>query len=135
MAIQFEKPQPLMVGDKAYYTLSSYDPVQVKVTVPLVTDADVTFALATLLAQMEATPEQLSDHEWFAQHFPVQHDNRIRAQHHRIGMLRRYGRRLGSGEFLYFFTQRLLRIQCLHNIRGFHSKSVGTFCQQFPPPG
>jgi FKBP-type peptidyl-prolyl cis-trans isomerase (trigger factor) len=70
MAIQFEKPQPLMVGDKAYYTLSSYDPVQVKVTVPLVTDADVTFALATLLAQMEATPEQLSDHEWFAQHFP-----------------------------------------------------------------
>lgn len=70
MAIEFDKPLPLMIGDKAYYTLTSYDPVKVEVTVHRVTDDDVAFALTGVLVQMDATPDMMGDPEWFSQHFP-----------------------------------------------------------------
>ena len=69
MAIEFEKPQPLMLGDKAHYTLTSYDPVTITVQVPFTTDEDVEFALDTVLQRMGATPEKLSDSAWLAEHF------------------------------------------------------------------
>lgn len=69
MSIEYTKPQPLMVGDKAFYTLTSYEPVKARVIVPAVTDDDVKYALATLLMQMGATPEQFYDEQWFAEHF------------------------------------------------------------------
>lgn len=71
MPLEFEKqkPQPLMLGDKAHYTLSSYDPVEVVVDIPFTTDEDVTFALATVLERMGATRENLSDSAWLAEHF------------------------------------------------------------------
>ena len=69
MAIEIEKPQPLMLGDKAHYTLSSYDPVNVTVQVQRVTDEDVEMTLAAVLAHSGATPENLSDSAWMAENF------------------------------------------------------------------
>ena len=69
MAIEFEKPQPLMLGDKAHYTLSSYDPVTITVNVPFTTEEDVDLALDGVLRQMGATRENLADSAWLAEHF------------------------------------------------------------------
>ena len=67
MAIQ--KPAPLMVGNKAYYTLTSYDPVEVEVIVPFITDEEVELALGSLLEDEGGTVENLSDPDWIAKHF------------------------------------------------------------------
>lgn len=69
MAIEFEKPQPLMLGDKAHYTLTSYDPVSITVQVPFVTEDDVEFALDTVLTRLGATRDNLSDSAWLAENF------------------------------------------------------------------
>jgi hypothetical protein len=71
MALEFEpqKPQPLMLGDKAYYTLSSYDPVSIEVRVPYVCEEDIDMALSAVLMQTGASPEQLSDPAWLSEHF------------------------------------------------------------------
>lgn len=67
MAIQ--KPAPLMVGNKAYYTLTSYDPVEVEVIVPFITDEEVELALGSLLEDEGGTVENLSDPDWITKHF------------------------------------------------------------------
>ena len=67
MAIQ--KPAPLMVGNKAYYSLTSYDPVEVEVIVPFITDEEVELALGSLLEDEGGTVENLSDPDWIAKHF------------------------------------------------------------------
>ena len=77
------KPEPLRLGDRYYYTLTSYDPVSIEVRVPRVTDQDVDFALREVIAEHEAahmSPEQLAEaqftapadltDEWVAQEFP-----------------------------------------------------------------
>ncbi len=69
MSIEIEKPAPLMVGDKAYYNLTSYDPVVVEVEVPYVSDPDIDLALAALLQEMGGTPASLNDRAWMAEHF------------------------------------------------------------------
>ena len=71
MPLEFEKqkPQPLMLGDKAHYTLSSYDPVSIVVDVARTTDDDVNFAIDTMLGQVGATREDLNDPAFLAEHF------------------------------------------------------------------
>ena len=71
MPLEFEKqkPQPLMLGDKAHYTLSSYDPVHVEVEVPYITDEEVAMTVETILNQMGATTADLSDESWLKEHF------------------------------------------------------------------
>lgn len=71
MPLEFEKqkPQPLMLGDKAHYTLSSYDPVQVEVEVPFTTDEEVSMTVETILNQMGATTEDLANESWIQEHF------------------------------------------------------------------
>ena len=64
-----QKPLPLMVGNKAYYTLTSYGPVDITVDVPFTTDEDIQYGLAMTLADLGATQENLNDPEWLAQHF------------------------------------------------------------------
>ena len=64
-----EKPQPLMVGNKAYYTLSSYDPVQVTVHVSHTTDEEVTMGLEAMLSDLGATMDALNDPAWVSEHF------------------------------------------------------------------
>lgn len=64
-----EKPQPLMVGNKAYYTLSSYDPVEVTVYVSHTTDEEVTMGIEAMLSDLGATPADLNDPTWVSKHF------------------------------------------------------------------
>lgn len=63
------KPQPLVVDGKAYYTLSSYDPVEVEVYVASVTDDDVDYAIEQLLDQRDATMADLDDPEFVSKQF------------------------------------------------------------------
>jgi hypothetical protein len=67
--MNIQKPQPLMVDGKAYYTLTSYDPVEIEVYVPSATDDDVEMMLDTLLRSAGAGREVLSDANWLKQHF------------------------------------------------------------------
>lgn len=69
MSLDIEKPAPLMIGDKAYYNLTSYDPVKIEVQVPYVTDFDVEMALLSSVAEMGGDPSKLSDAAWLAEHF------------------------------------------------------------------
>lgn len=71
MPLDFEpqKPQPLMLGDKAHYTLTSYDPVSIEVEVPFTTEEDVDLALDSMLARMGGTRDNLSDPAWVTEHF------------------------------------------------------------------
>lgn len=64
-----QKPAPLMVDGKPHYSLSSYDPVSITVVVPLATDEDVSFALATMVRQAGGTPESLQDAAWLKDNF------------------------------------------------------------------
>jgi len=64
-----EKPLPLMVGNKAYYSLTSYDPVEVSVDVPFTTDEDIEYGLEMTVADMGGTPADLDDPAWLVDHF------------------------------------------------------------------
>ena len=80
MAIEIEKPAPLMLGGKAYYTLTSYEPVQTTVTVPRVTEADIDFAVASLLAASGGSEADLDDAAWLKEHTPgVESKDELRA--------------------------------------------------------
>lgn len=64
-----DKPLPLMVGNKAYYSLTSYDPVEVTVDVPFTTDEDIEYGLEMTVADMGGTLADLDDPAWLAEHF------------------------------------------------------------------
>ena len=64
-----EKPLPLMVGNKAYYTLTSYDPVEITVEVPYVTEEDVAMAMQMTVTQLGGTMASLDDPAWVAERF------------------------------------------------------------------
>ncbi len=69
MAIEITKPQPMKVGDKYVYTLSSYEPIEATIRVPLVDDEEVRLACEALFAQTDQTFETVTD-EWLAQNMP-----------------------------------------------------------------
>ena len=64
-----EKPLPLMVGNKPYYSLTSYDPLEITVEVPHLTDEDVAMALQMTIAQLGGTMTSLDDPAWVAERF------------------------------------------------------------------
>ena len=64
-----QKPAPILVGNKACYTLSSYDPVEVEVIVPYTTDEEAGLALESMIADEGGTAENLKDADWIAEHF------------------------------------------------------------------
>lgn len=64
-----EKPLPLMVGNKAYYSLTSYDPVEIEVNVPYTSDEDIELGLEMTLADMGGSMASLDDPAWIAEHF------------------------------------------------------------------
>jgi FKBP-type peptidyl-prolyl cis-trans isomerase (trigger factor) len=66
MGIEISKPAPLKIGTTYYYTLSSYDPVAITVTVPQVTDADVDFTLEGILQEKGQTLDTVTD-AWVAE--------------------------------------------------------------------
>ncbi|MDI9589939.1 MAG: hypothetical protein QM302_02670 [Acidobacteriota bacterium] len=64
-----DKPLPLMVGDKAYYSLTSYGPVEITVDVPHATDEDIDLGLEMTVADLGGSPADLDDPAWVAEHF------------------------------------------------------------------
>ena len=64
-----QKPLPLMVGNKAYYSLTSYDPVEITVDVPYTSEDDVQYGLELMLADMGGTMKDLDDPNWVSTHF------------------------------------------------------------------
>lgn len=67
--MSIEKPLPLMVGDKAYYSLTSYDPVEITIDVPYTSDEDIAYALEMAVADAGGTLADLDDDAWVAEHF------------------------------------------------------------------
>lgn len=67
--MSIEKPLPLMVGNKAYYSLTSYDPVEITVDVPHTLDEDVDYVLSMTLQEMGGSMASLSDPAWVAEKF------------------------------------------------------------------
>lgn len=63
------KPEPLVIGGRAHYTLSSYDPVTIEVTVPYITDADVDLSLAAMAREAGGTMADLKNDAWVAENF------------------------------------------------------------------
>lgn len=59
--VAIEKPLPMQIGDKYYFTLTSYDPVSITVRVPTVIDADVDNALEDLAMGMHLELSELDD--------------------------------------------------------------------------
>lgn len=64
-----EKPAPLMIGNKAFYSLTSYDPVEIEVEVPLTTEFDIELALDASLEYAGFDREKLKDTAWVAERF------------------------------------------------------------------
>lgn len=60
-----EKPEPMQVGDRYIYSLTSCDPVSVEVTKPRITDADVDDAVATVVRHLGGDPDEVDD-AWVA---------------------------------------------------------------------
>ena len=78
--MELVKPEPLVIGGKAHYTLTSYGPVSVEVEVPNVSEEDVDLALAATVAQAGGTPEDLYNDIWVHKTFPeVLDGNELRA--------------------------------------------------------
>lgn len=67
--MSIEKPLPLMVGNKAYYSLTSYDPVEITVDVPYTLDEDVDYVLSMTLKEMGGSLANLSDPAWVSENF------------------------------------------------------------------
>ena len=68
--MSIQKPLPLMVGNKAYYSLTSYDPVEITVDVPYTSEEDVQYALEMSVADVGGTLKDLDNPDWVAEHFP-----------------------------------------------------------------
>ena len=64
-----EKPLPLMVGNKAYYSLTSYDPVEVEVDVPYTSEEDIQLGIEMTVADLGGTMADLDNPDWVAEHF------------------------------------------------------------------
>lgn len=67
--MQHPKPLPLMLEGKPHYTLSSYDPVDIDVYVPYITDSQVQSTLELMVRQEGGTMASLDDPAWVQAHF------------------------------------------------------------------
>ena len=76
-----QKPEPLVIGNKAFYTLTSYGPVDVEVHVVRTTDEEVELAIQTLVREAGGTEKDLADPAWVASHFDgLENEQRLREQ-------------------------------------------------------
>ena len=74
--MEIVKPEPLVIGGRAHYTLTSYEPVSVEVMVHDITDEDVEQAIRAAIVQMGGGPERLNDDAWIRDHFEGVHSAR-----------------------------------------------------------
>ncbi|WP_343005929.1 MULTISPECIES: hypothetical protein [unclassified Collinsella] len=63
------KPEPLFIEGHYHFTLSSYDPVQVTITVPHVSEREVEAELSGALRSRGHAGEDAPSDEWVAEHF------------------------------------------------------------------
>lgn len=77
--MELVKPEPLIIGGKAHYTLTSYEPVSVTVNVPHVTDFEVDMSLGKLFAEAGGGPDKLTDTAWIRNHFGVADAQELRS--------------------------------------------------------
>ena len=63
------KPEPLIIGGHAHYTLSSYDPVTVELRIPRVTETDIDLAIAAMTQEAGGTPEEAKNDAWVRENF------------------------------------------------------------------
>ncbi len=71
--MELVKPDPLIIGGRPHYTLTSYDPVAVEVTVPTITEADVESAMQFAIMQEGGGPERMYDDAWIRDKFDGVH--------------------------------------------------------------
>ena len=75
-----QKPEPLVIGNKAFYTLTSYEPVDVEVHVVRTTDEEVELAVQTLVREAGGTEKDLANPAWVASHYDgLENEQRLRA--------------------------------------------------------
>ncbi len=67
MGIEIAKPEPIRLGDRYLYTLSSYEPVKIEVKVESPSDAEIDLTLESLAIDAGADVEALTD-EWVREH-------------------------------------------------------------------
>ena len=63
------KPEPLFIEGHYHFTLSSYDPVQITITVPHVSEREVEAELNGALRSRGHAGEDAPSDEWVAEHF------------------------------------------------------------------
>ncbi len=61
------KPEPLFIDGHYHYTLSSYDPVEVTLTIPHLTDEEVGYGITGILAERGWTESTLPTDAWVAE--------------------------------------------------------------------
>ncbi len=67
MGIEIAKPEPIRLGNRYLYTLSSYEPVKVEVTVEQASDAEIELTLESLAVDSGVDVAGLTD-EWAREH-------------------------------------------------------------------
>ena len=61
------KPEPLFIDGHYHYTLSSYEPVEVTLTVPHLTDEEVGYGIAGIVAERGWNDDDLPTDAWIAE--------------------------------------------------------------------
>ncbi|MGN0077067.1 MAG: hypothetical protein ACI38Z_08855 [Parafannyhessea sp.] len=73
-----QRPKPFLVDGKPFYTLSSYEPVSVTITIPYTTRQDVEFALELACQARGGTKEDLGDPAWVKRNFDMDSVDELR---------------------------------------------------------
>ena len=72
--MELVKPEPLIIGGRAHYTLTSYDPVSIEVYVATTSPQDVEMALQMTVMQMGGGPAELQSDAWIRENFEGLHN-------------------------------------------------------------
>ena len=72
--MELVKPEPLIIGGRPHYTLTSYDPVTIVVDVAATSDQDVELALQMSVTQMGGGPAELNNDAWIRENFEGLHN-------------------------------------------------------------
>ena len=67
MGIEIAKPEPIRLGNRYLYTLTSYEPVKIEVSVERTSDAEIDLTLESLAADGGIEVDALTD-EWAREH-------------------------------------------------------------------
>ena len=72
--MELVKPEPLVIGGRAHYTLTSYDTVSIELDVAATSEQDVELALQMTVTQMGGGPAELRSDAWVRENFEGLHN-------------------------------------------------------------